>query len=46
MIRYRNRDKGGSIRSGDPMTERHGLNIVKKLHPRLLMLTNRKTWDT
>jgi hypothetical protein len=46
MIIYRNRDKGISIKLGDPMTESHGLNVVKKLHPRLLMLTNRMTWDT
>jgi hypothetical protein len=45
MIRYRYRDKGISIKLGDPMTDSHGLDVVKKLHPRLLMLTNRITWD-
>jgi hypothetical protein len=39
MIRYRNRDKGISIKLGNPITESHGLNIDKKSHPRLLMLT-------
>jgi hypothetical protein len=46
IIRYRNRDKGVSIKLGDPMTEGHGVAVVKKLHCRLLMLTNRMTWDT
>jgi hypothetical protein len=46
MIRYRNRDKGISMKLGDPMTESHGLDAVKKLHPRLLMLINNLTWDT
>jgi hypothetical protein len=41
MIRYKNRDKGVSIKLGNPMTERRGLDIDKKSHPRLLMLTNR-----
>jgi hypothetical protein len=45
MIRYRDRDKGVSIKLGDPMTQSHGLD-VKKSHPKLLMLTNRMTWDT
>jgi hypothetical protein len=45
IIRYRNRDKGVSIKLRDPITEGHGLDIVKKLHPRLLILTNRMTWD-
>jgi hypothetical protein len=39
MIRYRNRDKGVSIKLENPMTERHGLDVIKKLHLRLLMLT-------
>jgi hypothetical protein len=39
MIRYRNGDKGVSIKLGNPMTESHGLDIDKKSHPRLLMLT-------
>jgi hypothetical protein len=43
MIRYRNRDK--AVKLGDTMTESHGLD-VKKLHARLLMLTNRMTWNT
>jgi hypothetical protein len=46
IIRYRNRDKEVSIKLGDPMTEGHGVDVVKKLYPRLLMLTNRMTWDT
>jgi hypothetical protein len=41
MIRYRNRDKGVSIKLGNPMTESYGLNIDKKSHSTLLMLTNR-----
>jgi hypothetical protein len=45
IIRYR-KDKGVSIKLGDPMNEGHGLNVIKKLYPRLLMLTNRTTWDT
>jgi hypothetical protein len=44
MIRYRNRDKGLSIKLGDPMTESHGLDVAKKVCRRLLMLTNRMTW--
>jgi hypothetical protein len=28
------------------MTESHGLDINKKSHPRLLILTNRMAWDT
>jgi hypothetical protein len=44
MIRYRTRDKGVSIKLGDPMTESHDLD-VKKLYPRL-MLTNSMAWDT
>jgi hypothetical protein len=28
------------------MTKGHDLDVVKKLHPKLLMLTNRMTWDT
>jgi hypothetical protein len=28
------------------MTKSHGLDIDKKSHPRLLMLTNRIAWDT
>jgi hypothetical protein len=39
MIRYRNRDKRVSIKLGNPMTERHGLDTDKKSHPRVLMLT-------
>jgi hypothetical protein len=39
MIRYRNRDKGVTIKLGHPMAESHGLDIDKKSHPRLLMLT-------
>jgi hypothetical protein len=31
MIRYRNRDKEISIKLGNPMTEIHGLDVVKKL---------------
>jgi hypothetical protein len=46
MIRYRNRGKGVSIKLGDPMTDSHGLDVVKKLHPILLMLTNGTAWDT
>jgi hypothetical protein len=38
MIRYRNKDKGVSIKLGNPMTESHSLDIDKS-HPRLLMLT-------
>jgi hypothetical protein len=34
MIRYRNRDKGVVIKLGNAMTERHGLYIGKKSHPR------------
>jgi hypothetical protein len=44
MIRYTHRDRGVSIKLGDPVTENHGLNVIKKLHPRLLMLTNRMIW--
>jgi hypothetical protein len=39
-------DKGVSIKLGDPMTEGHGLDVIKRLYSRLLMLTNRMTWDT
>jgi hypothetical protein len=46
MIIYRNRDKAVSIKLRDPMNENHGLDVVKKLHPRLLMLTDSMTWDT
>jgi hypothetical protein len=45
MLRYRNRDKGVGIKLGDTMTDNHDLDIAKKLHPRLLMLTNRMTGD-
>jgi hypothetical protein len=38
MIRFRNRDKRVSIKSGLPMTKRHGLDIDKS-YPRVLMLT-------
>jgi hypothetical protein len=38
MINYINKNKGVSIKLGNPMTESHGLDVVKKLHPRLLML--------
>jgi hypothetical protein len=41
VVRYRNRGKGVSIKLGNPMTESHGLDIDKKSHPRLLILTNR-----
>jgi hypothetical protein len=37
MIRYRNRDKGISIKLGNPMTESHGLDTDMMSHPRLLM---------
>jgi hypothetical protein len=40
VVRNRNRSKGVSIKLGNPMTESHGLDIDKKSHPRLLMLTN------
>jgi hypothetical protein len=46
MIRYRNGDKGVSIKLGNPMTESHGLDIDKKSHPRLLMLTDKIAWGT
>jgi hypothetical protein len=46
IIRYRNRDKGVSIKLGDPMTEGGHLDVIKKLHSWLLMLANRMTWDT
>jgi hypothetical protein len=46
MIRYRKRDKEISINLRDPMTDSNGLDVVKKLHPRLLVLTNKMTWDT
>jgi hypothetical protein len=46
IIRYRNRDKGVSIKIGYSMTEAHVLDVVKKLYSRLLMLANRMTWDT
>jgi hypothetical protein len=39
VIRYRNRDKGVNIKLGKSVTESHGLDINKKSHPRLLMLT-------
>jgi hypothetical protein len=39
IIRYRDNDKGVSIKLGNPMSESHGLDIDKKSHPRLLMLT-------
>jgi hypothetical protein len=39
IIRYRDNDKGVSIKLGNPMSESHGLAIDKKSHPRLLMLT-------
>jgi hypothetical protein len=39
VFRYINRDKGVSIKLGNPMTESHGLDIDKKSHLRLLMLT-------
>jgi hypothetical protein len=45
MIRYRNRDKGISIKLGNPMTESHGLDINKS-YSRLLLLTNQIAWDT
>jgi hypothetical protein len=35
MIRYRNRDKGVSIKLGNPMAKSHGLDNNKKSHPRL-----------
>jgi hypothetical protein len=41
MIRYRNRDKGVSIKLENPMTESHGLDIDTKSHPSLPILTNR-----
>jgi hypothetical protein len=44
MIRYRNRDKGVSIKLGNPMSDSHGFDTDKKSHPRLLMLTNRMAW--
>jgi hypothetical protein len=46
MIKYRNRDKGISLKLGNPMTESHDLDIDKKSHPGLLMLANKMTWDT
>jgi hypothetical protein len=33
MIKYRNRDKGVSIKLGNPMTESHGLDIDRKQTP-------------
>jgi hypothetical protein len=45
MITYRKRDKGVTIKLGNPMTESHGLDIHKKSHPRLLMLTCKMAWD-
>jgi hypothetical protein len=36
MIRQRNRDKGVSIKLGNPMTESHGLDIDKKSHPNFM----------
>jgi hypothetical protein len=41
IIRYRNRDKGVSLKLENPMTVSHGLDIGKNSHPRLLMLTER-----
>jgi hypothetical protein len=46
MIKYRNRDKGVGIKLGDSMTKSSGMDAVKKLHSRLIMLTNRRAWDT
>jgi hypothetical protein len=46
MIRNRNKNKEIRIKVGDTMTESHDLDVVKKLHPRLLMLSNRMTWNT
>jgi hypothetical protein len=31
MIKYKNGDKGISIKLGDPMTKSHGLDVVRKL---------------
>jgi hypothetical protein len=39
MVRYRNKDKVVSIKLENPMIESHGLDVVKKLHHRLLMIT-------
>jgi hypothetical protein len=39
MIRYRNRDKGVSIKLEKLMTESHSLDVDNKSYPRLLMLT-------
>jgi hypothetical protein len=39
VIRYRNKDKRASIKSGNPVIDSHGLDIDKKFHPRVLMLT-------
>jgi hypothetical protein len=39
MIKYRNRDKGVSILLENLVTESHGLDVDKKSHSRLLMLT-------
>jgi hypothetical protein len=33
MIKYRNRDKGVSIKLGNPMTESHGLDNDRKYIP-------------
>jgi hypothetical protein len=30
VIKYRNRDKGVSLKLGNPMTENHGLDIDRK----------------
>jgi hypothetical protein len=46
VIKCRNRDKGISIKLGNLMTESHGLDIDKKSHSRLLMLTNTMACDT
>jgi hypothetical protein len=45
MIRYRDRDKGGGIKLGNPKNQSHGLVIDKKSHLRLLLFTNRIVWD-
>jgi hypothetical protein len=39
MSRYRNRNKGLNLELGNPMTENHGLDIYKRVHPTLLMST-------
>jgi hypothetical protein len=45
IIRYRNRDKGVSIKLREPVTEGHGLDGVKQLHSTLLMSTSRVIVD-